>query len=65
LRSVLGAGFGTFEREFGLNAVGRAFKGEGGGQDLFDGIELTRERDPVLVIAIGAANVKIVGPGGA
>jgi len=65
LRNEFGAIFGTFERKFGLNAVSWTFKSERSGKNLFEGIELAGERDPVLVIAVGAANVKVVGPRGA
>ena len=45
--------------------MGGAFKREGRGEDLFERIEMAGKNNPILKIAVGAANVEMVSPGSA
>ena len=69
--SRLGRGyrFGAFvapvQRKFGLDAMRGAFEREGSSENLFERIEMAGKNNPILKIAVRAANVDMVGSGSA
>ena len=53
------------QRKFGLHAMRGAFEREGSSENLFERIEMAGKNNPILKIAVRAANVDMVGSGSA